>query len=45
MKQDQEHYRGCLIGGAIGDSDSTVDITGNIMGAYLGLKSIPQEWL
>ncbi len=28
-----------------GDSDSTGAITGNIIGAYLGLKSIPQEWV
>lgn len=28
-----------------GDSDSTGAITGNIMGAYLGLKGIPQKFL
>lgn len=27
-----------------GDSDSTGAITGNILGAYLGLNSIPEEW-
>jgi ADP-ribosylglycohydrolase len=27
-----------------GDSDSTGAITGNILGAYLGLSSIPEEW-
>jgi len=27
-----------------GDSDSTGAITGNILGAYLGLISIPEEW-
>ena len=27
-----------------GDSDSTGAITGNILGLYLGLDSIPQEW-
>ncbi|WP_456279047.1 ADP-ribosylglycohydrolase family protein [Bacillus sp. AK128] len=28
-----------------GDSDSTGAITGNILGAYLGLDGIPTEWL
>ena len=28
-----------------GDSDSTGSITGNILGAYLGLKSIPEKYL
>ena len=28
-----------------GDSDSTGAITGNIIGAYLGLKHIPVEWV
>lgn len=28
-----------------GDSDSTGAIAGNIIGAYLGLESIPNEWL
>jgi len=28
-----------------GDSDSTGAITGNILGAYLGLNSIPEEWV
>lgn len=28
-----------------GDSDSTGAITGNILGAYLGLDSIPGEWV
>ncbi len=28
-----------------GDSDSTGAITGNILGAYLGIKSIPQNWI
>lgn len=28
-----------------GDSDSTGAITGNIVGAYLGLSSIPEEWV
>ncbi len=28
-----------------GDSDSTGAITGNVLGLYLGLDSIPQEWL
>ena len=27
-----------------GDSDSTGAITGNILGAHLGLSSIPEEW-
>ncbi len=28
-----------------GDSDSTGAITGNILGAYLGLSTIPAEWM
>lgn len=28
-----------------GDSDSTGAITGNILGAYLGVNSIPKEWV
>lgn len=28
-----------------GDSDSTGAITGNILGVYLGLKSIPSDWI
>ncbi|WZL72033.1 ADP-ribosylglycohydrolase family protein [Clostridiaceae bacterium 35-E11] len=28
-----------------GDSDSTGSITGNILGALLGIQNIPQEWL
>lgn len=28
-----------------GDSDSTGSITGNLLGAMLGVKSIPSEWL
>ena len=28
-----------------GDSDSTGAITGNILGAYLGLSRIPPEWV
>jgi ADP-ribosylglycohydrolase len=28
-----------------GDSDSTGAITGNILGAYLGLNQIPEEWV
>ncbi|CCJ33469.1 ADP-ribosylglycohydrolase family protein [Caloramator australicus] len=28
-----------------GDSDSTGAITGNILGAYLGVSSIPKEWI
>ncbi|MFS8541776.1 MAG: ADP-ribosylglycohydrolase family protein, partial [Tissierellales bacterium] len=28
-----------------GDSDSTGAITGNILGAYLGINSIPKEWI
>lgn len=27
-----------------GDSDSTGAITGNILGAYLGINSIPKDW-
>lgn len=28
-----------------GDSDSTGAITGNILGAYLGIKAIPNDWV
>lgn len=28
-----------------GDSDSTGAITGNLLGAYLGINSIPQDWI
>ncbi len=28
-----------------GDSDSTGSITGNIIGAYLGIKAIPSHWV
>lgn len=28
-----------------GDSDSTGAITGNILGAYLGVNAIPQDWI
>ena len=28
-----------------GDSDSTGAITGNILGAYLGIKGIPENWV
>ncbi|MEN2983703.1 MAG: ADP-ribosylglycohydrolase family protein, partial [Dictyoglomaceae bacterium] len=28
-----------------GDSDSTGAITGNILGAYLGIDNIPKEWI
>lgn len=28
-----------------GDSDSTGSITGNIVGAYLGMSKIPEEWV
>lgn len=28
-----------------GDSDSTGAITGNILGAYLGIEKIPEEWI
>jgi len=28
-----------------GDSDSTGAITGNILGAYLGLSKIPRNWV
>jgi ADP-ribosylglycohydrolase len=28
-----------------GDSDSTGAITGNILGAYLGMSSIPKDWI
>lgn len=28
-----------------GDSDSTGAVTGNILGAYLGLKAIPEKYI
>ena len=35
----------CLSVNHDGDSDSTGAITGNIMGAYLGVERIPQKWI
>lgn len=28
-----------------GDSDSTGAVCGNILGAYLGVQSIPEQWI
>jgi len=43
----QNDMRGALIAAVNhdGDSDSTGAITGNILGAYLGVSAIPKEWL
>ena len=43
----QDDFRKAIIASVnhSGDSDSTGAITGNIVGAYLGLGSIPKEWL
>ena len=38
-------FRGCLLGGAVGDSDSTGAIPGNILGTLLGVEAIPPRWL
>ena len=35
----------CMAVNHDGDSDSTGSITGNILGAYLGRRAIPPEWL
>ena len=35
----------CIRDSHSGDSDSTGAVTGNILGAYLGLKSIPKKYL
>jgi ADP-ribosylglycohydrolase len=42
----QDDFRSAVIAGVNhdGDSDSTGAITGNILGAYLGLSRIPPEW-
>ena len=51
-----DRIAGCLMGGALGaalvsavnhsgDSDSTGAIAGNILGARLGLKALPREWI
>ena len=42
-----DDMRGALIAAVNhdGDSDSTGAITGNILGAYLGVGAIPDEWL
>jgi len=34
----------CLAVNHNGDSDSTGAVTGNILGAYLGIEGIPAEW-
>jgi ADP-ribosylglycohydrolase len=42
-----DDYRKAIIASVnhSGDSDSTGAITGNILGAYLGFSSIPEEWV
>lgn len=43
----RDDYKNAIIASVnhSGDSDSTGAITGNILGAYLGLNSIPEEWI
>ncbi|MDW7729776.1 MAG: ADP-ribosylglycohydrolase family protein [Bacillota bacterium] len=43
----KDDYRKAIVASVnhSGDSDSTGAITGNIVGAYLGLSSIPEEWV
>ena len=43
----KDNYKNAIIASVnhSGDSDSTGAITGNIVGTYLGLNSIPEEWL
>jgi ADP-ribosylglycohydrolase len=43
----KDNYKNAIIASVnhSGDSDSTGAITGNILGAYLGLNSIPEEWI
>ncbi len=43
----QNDFRQALIASVnhSGDSDSTGEITGNILGAYRGIDSIPDEWI
>ncbi len=43
----QDNFKKALIAAVnhSGDSDSTGAITGNILGAYLGLSKIPSQWI
>lgn len=43
----REDFRGALIAAVNhdGDSDSTGAITGNILGAWLGVSRLPEDWL
>ncbi len=43
----RDDYKNAIIASVnhSGDSDSTGEITGNILGAYLGLRCIPEEWV
>jgi ADP-ribosylglycohydrolase len=43
----RKNFKKAIIAGVNhdGDSDSTGAITGNILGAYLGLDGIPNEWI
>jgi len=46
LKSGGDFLRGLIIAANHGgDSDSTAAITGNILGAYLGLSGIPEKWL
>lgn len=42
----KENFEGALIAAVNhdGDSDSTGTITGNILGAYLGVRKLPRKW-
>ena len=43
----QDDFRSAIIAAVnhSGDSDSTGSITGNILGAYLGVDTIPKRWI
>ena len=43
----QDNFKKALIAAVnhSGDSDSTGAISGNILGAYLGLSKIPSQWI
>ena len=40
-----DRYRGCLLGLACGDADTTAAIVGQIAGAHYGINGIPVHWL
>ena len=43
----EDHMKNCLCAAVnhSGDSDSTGAIAGNILGAYLGLDAVPEDWI